>query len=171
MKDYLHFSSEVWFPQARSDIFPFFEDARNLEILTPKWLNFKILTPLPIVMKEGVLIDYRIRLHGISFKWRTEITVWEPPLRFVDTQIRGPYRAWIHEHRFKEKNGGTMVSDEVKYYPWGGKLVNRLFVRSQIERIFRYRADKLVALFSAHEKDPTANNSSQHLHQPRGHNE
>jgi len=147
VKSKLRFYSEIWLPRTRAEIFPFFENAANLEILTPEWLNFKILTPLPIQMTQGALIDYRIRLHRIPFNWKTEISVWEPPLRFVDMQLKGPYRTWIHEHRFLEKEDGTLVIDDVYYLPWGGKLIDSLFVRSQIERIFRYRAEKLQGLF------------------------
>jgi len=153
----LHFHSEIWLPQARPHVFSFFGDVLNLEIITPKWLNFKILTPLPIQMKPGTLIDYRIRLYGIPLKWRTKISVWEPPSRFVDTQLRGPYHLWIHEHRFQEKDGGTVATDEVDYYPWGGKVIDRLFVRSEIESIFRYRTKKLVGLF-ANLKENTVGN-------------
>lgn len=147
MKTNLNFYSEIWIPQPRAEIFPFFENAVNLEILTPGWLNFQILTPRPIQMTQGALIDYQIKLHRIPFKWKTEISVWEPPLRFVDLQLKGPYRTWIHEHRFLEKEGGTLVIDDVAYRPWGGKLIDRLFVRPEIERIFKYRAEKLQELF------------------------
>lgn len=131
---------EQWFPRPLDEVFPFFADAGNLADITPPWLNFRILTPLPIDMRAGALIDYRIRLWGVPVRWRTEITDWEPPLRFVDRQIRGPYRTWIHEHRFSERDGGTAMVDEVRYAAPFGALSEPLFVRPQVERIFEYRA-------------------------------
>jgi ligand-binding SRPBCC domain-containing protein len=98
-------------------------------------------------METGALIDYRLRLHGIPLKWRTEITAWEPPRRFVDTQVKGPYRLWVHEHLFQEKDGGTMVIDDVAYRPWGGRLIDRLLVRPDVERIFQFREEKMKDLF------------------------
>ncbi|HRZ37651.1 MAG TPA: SRPBCC family protein, partial [Candidatus Paceibacterota bacterium] len=90
MKEY-SLQTELWLPRPRDDVFPFFAEARNLEALTPPWLNFEVLTPAPIVMRVGTLIDYRIRVHGVSLRWRTEIAEWQPPHRFVDVQVRGPY--------------------------------------------------------------------------------
>jgi ligand-binding SRPBCC domain-containing protein len=121
--------------------------AGNLEALTPPWLNFKILTPLPIDVHEGTLIDYRLRLRGVPVRWRTRISVWQPPYRFVDEQLRGPYRQWIHEHTFEAHQGGTLVRDHVRYavpFDW---LVHRLLVRPDVERIFRYRAAELRRRF------------------------
>src|SRR5277367_5549628 len=97
--------NEQWLPRPRSEVFPFFSEARNLEELTPPWLNFEVLTPPPLVMKPGLLIDYRIRVHGIPIRWRTEILTWEPPERFVDTQLSGPYTLWHHTHTFTERDG------------------------------------------------------------------
>ena len=137
----------VFVPCRRSEVFPFFADASNLEALTPEWLNFCILTPRPIRMEVGALIDYRIRLRGVPLRWRTRITAWEPPARFVDEQIRGPYRAWIHEHTFTERDGGTEVRDFVRYAVPGGELVHRFFVRRDVEKIFEFRREKLLELF------------------------
>lgn len=131
---------EQWFPRPLAEVFPFFADAGNLADITPPWLQFRILSPLPIDMRQGALIDYRIRLWGIPVRWRTEITSWEPPFRFTDRQVRGPYRVWIHEHRFTERDGGTAMVDEVRYAAPLAPIVEPLFVRPQVERIFDYRA-------------------------------
>ena len=136
---------EVWLPQDRDEVFAFFADARNLQRLTPPWLHFRILTPLEEGIRRGSRIDYKLRLRGVPIRWRTEISVWEPPLRFVDEMLRGPYREWVHEHRFEERDGGTWMTDEVRYAVPGGALVHRLFVRPDLERIFRYRREQLLA--------------------------
>jgi len=97
-------------------------------------------------MKAGTLIDYQFRIRGLPVRWRTEITAWQPPHRFVDEQKRGPYRLWVHEHRFEPNDGGTLCTDHVRYAVPGGKLVHRLFVRPDVERIFAFRAEKLRKL-------------------------
>lgn len=130
------------------EVFEFFSDAGNLEALTPPWVSFAILTPRPVAMAEGTIIDYRIRLHGIPLPWRSEITAWEPPHRFVDIERRGPYRTWIHEHRFAERDGGTDVIDDVRFSVWGGALIERLFVRRDLRRIFDYRHQRLHELLA-----------------------
>ncbi len=141
------FTQEQWLPQPRGEIFSFFADARNLEAITPPWVGFQILTPEPIAMKVGAIIDYRIRLHGFSLRWRTEITAWSPSDLFVDEQRRGPYRRWIHTHRFADRDGGTLCLDEVEYAVPGGALVNRWLVRPDIARIFAYRRQVLAGRF------------------------
>ena len=120
----------------RTEVFDFFSDARNLERITPDFLNFRILTKTPIEMKAGTLIDYRIRLFGVPVKWRTRIDVFEPNVRFVDRQLSGPYRTWIHTHEFSDVDGGkaTKMIDRVEYeVPFGplGGVVRALFVRRQ----------------------------------------
>ena len=89
------FHTELWLPRGRDEVFPFFAEARNLEAITPPWLNFEVLTPAPVAMRAGALIDYRIRVHGIPIRWRTEIVEWNAPRRFVDVQLRGPYTSGI----------------------------------------------------------------------------
>jgi len=98
-------------------------------------------------MGVGTLIDYRIRLHGIPLRWRTKITAWEPPFRFVDEQIKGPYRRWIHEHRFEKSGEGTLCYDRVRYAILGGPIVRQLFVERDVKQIFAFRATKLTELF------------------------
>ena len=146
MKEFT-FNVEQFLPSPRDKVFPFFSEARNLEILTPPWLKFEVLTPAPIVMKPGALIDYRIKIHGIPIRWRTEIVEWNPPHRFVDVQLNGPYKLWHHTHTFAERDGGTLCRDEVRYYPRGGALMNWLFVRGDVKRIFDYRRQKLAEIF------------------------
>ena len=141
-------TNELWLPQQPQDVFPFFADAFNLERLTPPSLGFQVLTPPPIEMKVGTLIDYRVRLRGIPMRWQSEITEWEPPHRFVDEQRRGPYRMWIHEHTFTSQDGGTMAKDTVRYAVLGGAIVQRLFVASELKRIFQYRNAALKDHFS-----------------------
>lgn len=143
------FHAELWLPRPPTEVFQFFSDAFNLQAITPSWLRFEVLSPPPIPMAVGTLIDYRIRLHGFPIHWRTEIVEWNPPWRFVDVQRRGPYKLWRHTHRFEEQDGGTLCSDEVRYLPHGGALVNRLFVRRDIERIFDYRRERLLHLLGA----------------------
>jgi ligand-binding SRPBCC domain-containing protein len=146
MKEYaLH--AELWLPHPREAVFRFFADAHNLESITPPWLKFEVLTPAPILMGAGTLIDYRIRVRGLPVRWRTEIAVWEPPHRFVDIQLRGPYTLWHHTHAFEERDGGTLCTDRVRYRPRGGALINWLFVRREVMRIFKYRQERLVEIF------------------------
>jgi ligand-binding SRPBCC domain-containing protein len=142
------FEAELWLPRPRAEVFPFFADAHNLQAITPPWLHFEILTPAPIAMRAGALIDYRIRLRGLPLRWRTEIELWEPPFRFVDNQVRGPYRRWHHTHTFEERAGGTLCRDLVRYAVLGGVLVNRFFVRPDVERIFAYRGEQLRKRFN-----------------------
>jgi ligand-binding SRPBCC domain-containing protein len=141
------FISELWLPAPREKVFPFFADALNLEVLTPPWLSFHVLNNGPVLMKAGTRIDYRLKIHGFPARWQSEITVWDPPVCFVDAQRRGPYRAWIHVHTFEEQNGGTLAKDRVHYRPPGGALMDRLFVRRDVEKIFAYRNQKLKELF------------------------
>jgi ligand-binding SRPBCC domain-containing protein len=141
------FASELWLPSPRNEVFSFFADASNLERITPPWLKFQILTPGPITMRAGALIDYRLRVHGLPIRWQTEITAWEPPFRFVDEQRRGPYRRWIHTHTFQARDGGTLCTDEVRYAVPGGRLINWLLVRRDVAAIFAYRATVLRAHF------------------------
>ena len=141
--------SRIVLPEPLAEVFPFFAEARNLEVLTPDWLHFDVLTPLPITMMEGLKIDYRLRLRRMPIRWQSEITQWEPPNRFVDEQTRGPYRLWVHEHRFEERTGGTLVEDRVQYAVRGGWLVDRLLVRRDLRRIFAYRREKLREIFGS----------------------
>jgi ligand-binding SRPBCC domain-containing protein len=134
------------------EVFAFFSKAENLNAITPPELDFKILTPTPIKMYPGTLIDYRIKLNGIPFKWRTEICVWEPPYRFVDQQLKGPYQKWHHTHAFKDLGDGrTEMTDTVLYQSPGWILepiIHHLFVKKRVEAIFKYREETLLKIFS-----------------------
>ena len=145
------FSTEQYIPRDIDRVFDFFSRAENLETITPPWLKFRITSPLPDVMQTGTHISYRLTLHGIPVRWLTEITIWEPPFRFVDTQLSGPYSLWVHEHRFEKKPGGTLMFDTVDYNFRGGiirPLINRFFVSGRIEEIFSYRNNKIRELLS-----------------------
>lgn len=140
--------AELWLPRRRDEVFRFFADAFNLEALTPPWLKFEVLTTRPIEMRVGLRIDYRLRLRGLPLRWQSEITAWEPPVRFVDEQRHGPYRAWIHQHTFEERDGGTLARDMVRYDVIGGRLVNRFFVRRDVRKIFEFRQERLREVFA-----------------------
>ena len=139
-------------PFGRAQVFSFFEDATNLERITPPFLGFRILSPLPISMGEGTLIDYRIRLFGLPLRWRTRIDVYEPPARFVDVELEGPYRVWRHTHLFEEHPDGTLITDHVEYeigFGPFGSLARSLFVARTLESIFDYRQRAVAAHFSS----------------------
>lgn len=124
------------------EVFAFFAEARNLEAITPTWLGFRVLTG-SVAMREGALIDYGLRLHQLPLRWRTRIAVWDPPRRFVDVQVRGPYSLWEHTHSFVPLGDGVEVRDRVRYaLPLGplGRVAHALFVRRDLERIFAFRA-------------------------------
>jgi ligand-binding SRPBCC domain-containing protein len=148
MKTY-RLQTELWLPHPRDQVFDFFADPRNLEQLTPSWLHFEIVTRPEIAIRQGTRLEYRLRMRGIPIRWQSEIAVWEPPLRFVDRQTKGPYSLWLHEHTFDECDGGTMVGDNVEYAVPGGRLVQRFLVAPDLERIFRYRHRMLEQIFSA----------------------
>ena len=137
-------------PLAAEQVFPFFADAWNLETLTPRWLHFSILTPGPIAIRRGSLIDYRLRLHGIPLRWRSEIVEWEPPHLFVDRQVRGPYHTWIHTHSFRDVADGVVIADRVRYRIRGGRAVHRIAnavsAARDLRAIFGYRQEQLEAL-------------------------
>lgn len=138
------------------DVFEFFSDAFNLEAITPPWLNFRVLSEPPIAMRAGTLIDYKLRLHGLPIRWRTRITVWDPPHRFVDEQLRGPYRLWRHEHTFVGDGDETLVRDQVDYRVPGGALVHRLFVARDVRAIFSYRHEVLSRKWNEVRRDEAA---------------
>jgi len=134
----------------RDEVFDFFSRAENLNILTPPELHFEILSPLPILIQKGTLIDYRIKLNGIHFKWRTEIINWDPPHSFSDRQVFGPYKIWLHDHIFTANGAKTIMTDKLEFLAPGWiaePLVYSLFVRKNLKKILDYREEKLQSIF------------------------
>jgi ligand-binding SRPBCC domain-containing protein len=130
-------------------VFDFFSKAENLETLTPPWLRFRIETPQPIQMRQGATIAYRLHVRGVPLRWLTEIEVWRPPYEFVDVQVKGPYKLWRHIHHFQESKDGTRIMDVVNYtLPLGplGRLVHRLQVADDLDKIFDYREHRVRTL-------------------------
>ena len=140
MKEHI-LETQMELPLQLTEVFPFFCDTVNLEKITPPELHFRITTPQPIEITLGTAVDYRLQLYAVRFRWRSEITVWRPPHEFVDEQIQGPYRFWIHRHQFYEKNSTTIIQDTVRYqlplWPLG-EIVFPL-LKLQLGRIFKYR--------------------------------
>jgi len=156
MKTYL-LEREQIVPKSREEAFAFFSDAFNLERITPPFLRFRILTPPPIRMEAGTLIEYRLALFGIGFRWKTLIESWEPETHFVDRQLKGPYSLWHHTHTFEEiAPGRTRMRDLVCYrLPMGpfGWIAHRLFVRRMLDQIFDYRAVATAQILGRVEED------------------
>lgn len=140
----------VWIPKPRAEVFRFFADAHNLERITPPYLHFEVVTPGPIEMQAGALIEYKMGLYGMRFRWRTRIEAWAPPDFLVDVQLQGPYRRWHHRHTFEEVSGGTRMRDVVQYevgWGWAGAVARRVFVRRSLEQIFDYRNRTILEIF------------------------
>lgn len=151
------------------EVFAFFENPENLARITPGSVGFRILTPLPIVMKAGAVIDYTIKVFGIRRYWTTLITDYAPPHRFVDVQLRGPYTFWHHTHTFEATERGTLMRDEVRYVlPFGviGRLVHALLVKRQLQKIFDYRGAVIATHFSTESDrpDPSGVSGASHVH-------
>lgn len=139
-------------PMPRAEVFSFFADPRNLEAITPAFLHFSILPPVPWSLDVDSRIDYRLSLFGVPFRWRTRIAAWIPGVRFVDVQERGPYALWHHTHTFADEGSGTRVSDRVEYrLPLGplGEVAHPVLVRRTLARIFDHRQERVAALLGA----------------------
>lgn len=141
--------AHLWLPLPPAEVFPFFSRPENLQAITPSWLEFRIVSAAPLPIRCGTQIDYRLRLHGLPLRWRSEITVWEPPHRFRDEQRRGPYRRWVHTHTFEASASGTVCRDEVDYLVPGGAWIERWFVRRDLRRIFNHRQQALLEHYRA----------------------
>ena len=142
----------LFLPRPREEVFAFFSDAGNLERITPPFLNSHIITARPIAMKPGTIIDYKLRLYGIAFQWRTLIETFDPPVSFSDVQVTGPYRRWHHLHEFVEVPSGTELRDRVDYelpFPLFAPIVHPLFVRRSVQQIFDYRNKIISEIFGA----------------------
>lgn len=142
---------DQFIPRPLDEVFPFFADAGNLQQITPPWLHFKILTPLPLEIRTGALLDYQISLFGWPMKWQTRIEEFTPQERFVDRQLRGPYRLWHHTHEFTAVAGGTQMRDTVLYeMPFGllGTVTHALMVKHMLKQIFDYRNASIVEHFA-----------------------
>jgi len=142
----MHLHAETWVSQPPDAVFPFFAEAANLQQLTPPWLHFAIRTPQPIQMAAGTRIEYRISLRGIPMSWLTEIAAYDAPRMFIDQQLKGPYRTWIHTHQFRLEGGGTLLLDHVEFNMLGGRLVAP-FIKRDLRKIFTYRHEALLAHF------------------------
>jgi ligand-binding SRPBCC domain-containing protein len=139
---------EQLLPVGVDEAFAFFGDAANLQRITPAWLHFRVVTPAPIAMAPGTLIEYRLRLHGLPLRWLTRIEAWEPGVRFVDVQLRGPYARWHHTHEFESRGAETLMRDRVRYaLPLGplGRAAHAVLVRRDLERIFAFRHAAVAA--------------------------
>jgi ligand-binding SRPBCC domain-containing protein len=145
---------EQWIPKKVDEIFPFFAEAKNLEVITPPWLEFNVLGASTPDMREGTLIDYKLKLHGVNVRWQSRIESWEPNKKFVDFQTRGPYSYWHHTHEFKPMGEGTLMIDRIEYgLPMGslGRAVAGWKVDRDLEQIFSFRKQKIDELFAAKE--------------------
>jgi ligand-binding SRPBCC domain-containing protein len=147
-------TSRLSLPLSADTVFAFFSEAANLERITPKELRFRIVTPQPVIIGAGSIIDYTLTLYGLRFRWRTLIPVWEPPLRFVDEQLRGPYALWRHTHTFTPTAEGTEIGDRVEYalplHPLSAPGIP--LVRAQVRRIFEHRQRAVIAAFGVPEE-------------------
>ncbi len=139
-------------PGTPGEVFGFFAEAANLEAITPALLRFQVITPQPIEMRVGTLIQYRLRVRGVPVSWLTSIQAWEAPHRFVDQQVRGPYALWHHTHTFEPDGADATIMRDVVRYAIGfgalGELADRLLVRRDLEAIFDHRAERVPALLT-----------------------
>lgn len=151
MKKYI-LETETILDMPLDEVFPFFADAHNLNRVTPPWLDFEIISDRDMGMNVGTQVQYRLKLHGIPVRWRSEITEWDPPNKFTDTQIQGPYRLWVHEHIFRPDADKTIMRDRVTYSVPGwifAPLIHSVFVKRDLDRIFSYREKIFKRIFSS----------------------
>jgi ligand-binding SRPBCC domain-containing protein len=155
MPDYI-LESRVWLPKPRAEVFAFFAEPANLALITPEWLGFQLLAAAPL--GPFAILDYRIRWVGLPLRWRTFIREYDPPARFVDVQVRGPYERWEHRHLFVEERGGTWIDDRVTYrLPLGflGRLVHDVLVRRQLASLWAHRRRRIADLLAPVSDSPT----------------
>jgi ligand-binding SRPBCC domain-containing protein len=145
-------------PRRPKEVFAFFADAGNLQSITPAWLHFHILTPLPVELRDGALLDFTIRWRLLRMTWRTKIVDWVSPRQFIDQQVSGPFKLWVHRHTFEPHPQGTLMTDQVRYeLPFGavGRLGHSLLVRRDLEAIFEYRRQQIAKRFGFVECPPS----------------
>jgi len=141
---------EQWVPKPLGEVFAFFADAHNLEQITPPFLRFSVRSMTTPTVRQGTEITYRLRLHQLPISWTSRIEVWEPPYRFTDVQIRGPFRLWHHQHDFTPEHNGTSIRDTVHYRApcaWLQHIPFLSWVDNDLQRIFTYRQQIIECLF------------------------
>ena len=146
MADYV-LESRVWIARSRPDVFAFFADPANLSRTMPRELQVTVLTRGPLTMEAGTVLDYRVRWLGVPLRWRAFVREYDPPYRFVDVQVRGPWARWEHRHLFLEEDGGTRMEDRVTYRPpLGplGRLAHGVLLRRQLARAWRVRREAIA---------------------------
>ena len=142
--------ADQWVPQPREHVFPFFADPLNLERLTPPFLHFHVRSRTTPEVREGTLLIYTLRLHGVPVLWRTRIEEWHPPHRFVDVQLFGPYAEWHHTHMFEADRTGTRLRDIVRYrmhFAFLQRSFLMSWVHRDVQHIFEYRQSVIAKLF------------------------
>jgi ligand-binding SRPBCC domain-containing protein len=152
------FIRQQWVDRPTTAVFDFFSDAYNLERLTPPFLHFRVLEMTTPDIRAGTLIDYRLSLHGVPFRWRSRIQTCQVPRCFVDTQVRGPYKLWHHTHEFEERDGGTLIRDRVRYaLPFGklGSFVAGALVAKDLARIFDFRGQRIAEILGRNNSEAT----------------
>jgi len=148
-----------WLPRPRQEVFQFFADPGNLALVQPPGAQLQWLSPPPAGLTAGAVLDFRIRVLGWPVRWRVMVREFDPPYRFVDVQLCGPFARWEHRHRFvagspgEDRPGpiGTWVKDRITYrLPLGplGSLAHALGAGRQIKELFDYRERRLRDLLS-----------------------
>ena len=146
------FKKEQKISKSIIDVFDFFSKPENLSVITPNKMDFKILTPSPIEMKEGTLIDYTVKIMSFPIRWRTLITKYDPPNMFIDQQLKGPYSMWHHTHLFEKTNDNeTLIKDVILYavpFSFIGSITHSLYIKRDLENIFDYRSQEIKRIFN-----------------------
>tara|TARA_B110000438_G_scaffold192738_1_gene184345 strand:+ start:4368 stop:4880 length:513 start_codon:yes stop_codon:yes gene_type:complete len=145
--NYFYLKNKMILDENIEKVFRFFETPKNLNLITPSWLNFKIITPVASKTYKDQEIEYKLTLHKITFKWKSKITEYKKNISFCDKQIKGPYLFWEHSHLFSKLEEKTLMKDVVKYKVIFGSLTNKLIVKKDLRRIFDYRQKKIQEIF------------------------
>lgn len=142
---------EQWVAVPPPQIWKFFSSEQNLERITPPFLSFHVLGKSTDKIGEGTTIDYRLKVHGLPILWRTLISGWVDSRKFVDEQIRGPYRRWVHTHEFEAFADGTLIRDSIILKPplgWLGRALLLILILADVEAIFKFRSEAISKIFS-----------------------